>query len=293
LNDYDFSAKANFLKSISQRFTTNITAQIETTRKARTANKQKAATAGENLYKNTRDDLSQLKGIFGAQDFSYSNVADKVANEILQCSIDFFNDSQDKELENNYHEKAVNLAKLAQGIAVGSVAKDRIKENLQTLEEMKDREILQAIALLQQIKNSYQTLGYNQYIRDSAINDLLKEAFTDEFIKKVSSSTEEQLRTLWVLFEFLLPELSNRITLKKILDKFYKYLPKISSTRKTIKKKVKSICFFELKWSWWFKWLQHIPLLFIIAFYEVPIVIAYFILSILFKSIKALINKDQ
>ncbi|OAV63204.1 hypothetical protein Barb6XT_03222 [Bacteroidales bacterium Barb6XT] len=90
------------------------------------------------------------------QDFSYSNIADKVANELLQCSIDFFNDSQSKKLENNYHEKAVKLVNLAEEVAVGSMVKDRIKANLQTLEDMKDREINQAIALLQSVKNAYE-----------------------------------------------------------------------------------------------------------------------------------------
>jgi hypothetical protein len=133
LNDYDFSAKQDFLKNISRKFTTNITVQIETARKQRTANKANAATAGENLYKNTNGDLLQLKSIFGTQDFTYSNTADKVANEMLQCSIDFFNESQDKELDNDYQTKALKLAKQAQSIAVGSLIKGRINENLQTL----------------------------------------------------------------------------------------------------------------------------------------------------------------
>jgi hypothetical protein len=135
IKDIDFSAKQDFLKSIAQKFIKNIIAQIESAVKQRKESAINAAIAGENLYRQTQADLKQLKEIFDTADFSYSNVADKVANEILQCSIDFFNDCQDKELDNNYHEIAMKLAKWAQDIAVGSMVKDRIKESLQTLKK--------------------------------------------------------------------------------------------------------------------------------------------------------------
>ncbi|GHV31151.1 hypothetical protein FACS1894177_05080 [Bacteroidia bacterium] len=207
IKNYDFAAKTDFLKFISQKFTTNITAQIEIARKARTANKQKAATAGENLFKNIKNDFVQLKEIFGAKDFSYSNIADKVANELLQCSIDFFNDSQDKQLDNDYQAKATTLAKLAQNVAVGQVVKGRIKENLQTLENMKDREILQAIAALQSVKDAYETnktkitarvkiqeltLDWNQSINWNKVNESIENSIdwnkVVELIQKVITS---------------------------------------------------------------------------------------------------------
>jgi hypothetical protein len=187
IKDMDFSAKQDFLKNISQKFTANINSQIETARKVCAANKQKAVTAGETLYKNTKDDLAQLKEFFGIQDFSYSNVIDKVANEILQCSIDFFNDSQDKELNNNYHEKAMQLAKLAQGIAVGNMVKERIKDDLQTLEQMKDKEILQAIEVFKMIKKAYDNIKFdwNRSINTYKVNKLLKKVLTPYTIKKI------------------------------------------------------------------------------------------------------------
>jgi hypothetical protein len=99
INTFDFAAKAEFLKSVSQQFSANITTQVETARRTRTTDKQHAAVAGNNLNKNTKDDLAQLKEIFGTTDFSYSNTADKVANEILQCGIDFFNHYKDNSLD--------------------------------------------------------------------------------------------------------------------------------------------------------------------------------------------------
>lgn len=48
------------------------------------------------------------------------------------------------------------LTKLADSIAVGKMAKDRAKDSLATLEDMKDREINKAIAILSSIKLAYE-----------------------------------------------------------------------------------------------------------------------------------------
>ncbi len=44
------------------------------------------------------------------------------------------------------------LTKLADSIAVGKLTKDRAKDSLATLADMKDREVNQAIAILNSIK---------------------------------------------------------------------------------------------------------------------------------------------
>jgi len=139
LNDASFSAKEDFFKSISQKVISGISAAIEASRKQRTANKANAAIAGERLYMRVINDLKQLKSITGIQNFTYSNIADKAANEIMQCGIDFFNDSQDKGLDNNYYEKNDILIKYAKRIAVGSAVKARLEENTGTLNEMKQQ----------------------------------------------------------------------------------------------------------------------------------------------------------
>jgi len=191
LNSISFIAKDDFLKNISRKYVNNVSAQIETAKKKRIANNANAAKTGEELYQQTKNDLEQLKSIFGVQDFAYSSIFDKVANEILQCSVDFFNHSQDINANNDYHNVAIKLAKLAEGIAVGRLAKERVKDNISTLEEMKDREILQAIAVLQSIKDAYEeacrqidvqvlvqsrSLGYNQSINWSKVAEMKQNA---------------------------------------------------------------------------------------------------------------------
>ena len=113
LNSISFIAKDDFLKNISRKYVNNVSAQIETAKKKRIANNANAAKTGEELHAQTKNDLEQLKSIFGVQDFAYSSVSDKVANEILQCSVDFFNHSQDINANNDYHNVAIKLAKLA------------------------------------------------------------------------------------------------------------------------------------------------------------------------------------
>lgn len=191
LNSISFIAKDDFLKNISRKYVNNVSAQIETAKKKRIANNANAAKTGEELHAQTKNDLEQLKSIFGVQDFAYSSISDKVANEILQCSVDFFNHSQDINANNDYHNVAIKLAKLAEGIAVGRLAKERVKDNISTLEEMKDREILQAIAVLQSIKDAYEeacrqvdvqvlvqsrNLGYGQSINWSKVAEMKQNA---------------------------------------------------------------------------------------------------------------------
>lgn len=156
LNDYNFSAKADFLKSFVQKPIEQIEQKIETAKNKRKASKANAAKAGQELFSVVANDLTQLKSIIGTSDIKYTSVADKLANEILQCSIDYFNYSQEQGSNDDYSEIAMQLAKQAQTIAAGNLAKDRIKDSINTLEEMKDREISQAIEALQSIKEAYE-----------------------------------------------------------------------------------------------------------------------------------------
>jgi hypothetical protein len=66
-----------------------------------------------------------------------------------------FNECQENNLSNNYLELAQNLTKIADGLAVGELTKDRAKDSLATLADMKDREINQAIAVLGSVKLAY------------------------------------------------------------------------------------------------------------------------------------------
>ena len=187
LNKQEFTAKEDFLKGFVQKPIDQIEKQIEEAKTKRKTNKSNAVNIGEALLKQTAENLKQLKSILGISNVKYASISDKVANEILQCSIDYFNHCQENESEINYFEPAWKLAKSTQVIAIGKLTKDRIIDSLNTLEEMKDKEISQAIQLLQSIKDAYETnktkinaevrsmpLGYNQSINWSKVNEMIE-----------------------------------------------------------------------------------------------------------------------
>ncbi|MCL2097507.1 MAG: hypothetical protein FWH23_01940 [Bacteroidales bacterium] len=136
LNNIDFIAKVDFFKSISQKFANNISAQIETSKRKRTTNKANAAKTGEELYQQAKNDLEQLKSIVGVQDFTFSNIADKAANEILQCGVDYFLHYRDTNIDPSTVSMA--LFKKAKLIVVGNLHKQRIEENIENLQEWID-----------------------------------------------------------------------------------------------------------------------------------------------------------
>lgn len=178
-------------KYLSQKFTEEpihkIESQIETCKKKRKENKGNAYEFGLKLYTNTKDELALLKSILGTSDLKYKALADQLANEIMQCGIDYFNESQENNSRDNYLESSQKLTKLADSIAVGKMAKDRAKDSLATLEDMKDREINKAIAILSSIKLAYEKaiseidaqvlqmtmrMSYNQTINYSKVDKM-------------------------------------------------------------------------------------------------------------------------
>ncbi|MCK9450279.1 MAG: hypothetical protein M0Q90_01140 [Bacteroidales bacterium] len=146
-------------KYLSKKFTEapfhKIETQIGSCKKKRKADKGSAYEFGLGLFTNTKDDLSLLKSLLGTNDLKYKAVADQLANEIMQCGIDYFNESQENDSSESYLESSQKITKLADSIAVGKLTKDRAKDSLATLADMKDREVNQAIAILNSIKEAY------------------------------------------------------------------------------------------------------------------------------------------
>lgn len=90
--------------------------------------------AGETLRRNTRNAILQLKGFLSTKDLQYQIIADKLGLEILQCGIDYYNDSEEPDAAH----KAMSLQKYAKSIVVGQMAKDRCKENVDILQKIID-----------------------------------------------------------------------------------------------------------------------------------------------------------
>jgi hypothetical protein len=252
-------------KYLSKKFTEEplhkIETQIESCKKKRKADKGSAYKFGLKLFTNTKDDLSLLKSLLGSSDLKYKAVADQLANEIMQCGIDYFNESQENDSSEDFLKQAQELNETALSIAVGKLTIDRAKDSLATLEEMKDREVAQAIALLQSVKDAYETneqeirqqvkelnesdplirLGHRT-INQSAVedniknsidwdkvNDLLKEILPDDSLERIKASTKNELKSEFTELANWLKEYSQSNSLiSRIIDKYKRIPPKLS-----------------------------------------------------------------
>jgi hypothetical protein len=194
-------------KYLSKKFTEEpihkIESQIESCKKKRKADKSNAYEFGLRLFTNTKDDLSLLKSLLGISDLKYKAVADQLANEIMQCGIDYFNENQENDSSDNFLESSQKLTKLADSIAIGKLTKDRAKDSLATLADMKDREVNQAIAILSSIKLAYEkaiseidaqvsamrmTMSYNQSVNYSKVDKMKASCLNwDKVVEVVSN----------------------------------------------------------------------------------------------------------
>lgn len=193
-------------KYLSKKFTEEpihkIETQIEQCTKKRSKDKSNAYKFGTDLYSNTKSELTLLKSIVANTNLQYKMLADNIAKELQQCSIDYFNESQELERSNDYLEEAMKLAKLAESVAVNDTTKSKAKENITTLEGMKDRELNQAISILHSIKIAYDksineidvqvakmrmTMSYNQTINYSKIDKMKADCLNwDKVVELVS-----------------------------------------------------------------------------------------------------------
>jgi len=234
--------------------------QIEQCNKKRAKNKSNAYKLGIDLYNSTRSDLTLLKSIVGRANLQYRMLADNVAREILQCSVDYFNASQEEEKDGNYFEDAMKLAKLAETIAVNDATKNKVKENISTLEGMKDREVSLIVEVLKSVKLMYEDNereiiqeikkieendvfiklghksinwdGVNKNIKNSInwenVNNLLVEILSDENLKKIKESDNIEIKKEFIELANWIKEKSLKSSvISGIIERYKKIIPKL------------------------------------------------------------------
>ena len=94
--------------------------------------------AGKALMNNTKSDLALVKKLLGATDMKYQILADDLADTILQCGVNYYNNTQD----DDSIDKTMVLQKYACKIAVGKMCKDRCNQNVAILEKRKEEEVI-------------------------------------------------------------------------------------------------------------------------------------------------------
>lgn len=131
-----FNAKEDFFKSLTQKPIQQIEAKIEAAKSNRKANKAQAVNAGKELYNSVNDDFEILKKLTGSNDSSFNLISDKLANEILQCGIDYFLHYRDTETDPS--SATMDLFKKAKSFAVGRIVMQRCQENTENVQEWID-----------------------------------------------------------------------------------------------------------------------------------------------------------
>ena len=111
-----------------------ISAEVEKTKKVDHKDSKARIEAARSLVKNTREPFTQLKNILLSSDSQFQMIADKLGLEILQCGIDYFNNSEDDDAPHT----AMKMQKYAQSIVVGTLAKQRCEENVKILQKIID-----------------------------------------------------------------------------------------------------------------------------------------------------------
>lgn len=133
LNTIDFSAKKVFLEQFIDEPIKAVEEEISKTKIKISTNKASGSIVGKDLINNTSQNLKLIKSIVGKTAIKYTNIADKVANQVSVCSSSYFNHY--KHSNTDPSEYAMDLFIQAKKIAEGSVTKQRIQDNIENLEE--------------------------------------------------------------------------------------------------------------------------------------------------------------
>ena len=111
---------------------TDIESEITKAKSIKRENSSARYNAGIKLMNLSKNKLAELKKLLVGNDMRYQIIADKLGLEILQCGIDYYNNSDDADAAH----KAMRLQSYAQTIVVGQMAKDRCKQNTDILKKI-------------------------------------------------------------------------------------------------------------------------------------------------------------
>ena len=110
----------------------DIESEISKAKSIKRENSSARYNAGVQLMNLAKNELAELKTLLLGSDMRYQIIADKLGLEILQCGIDYYNNSDDADSAH----KAMKLQSYAQSVVVGQMAKDRCKQNTDILKKI-------------------------------------------------------------------------------------------------------------------------------------------------------------
>lgn len=250
---------------LSKKFTEeplhNIETQIESTKRKRNENSENAYQYGLRLYKVCEKDLTVLNKILGNNNLTYVKLADSLAEELMNCSTNYFNFHQEKDTEIEYLNNSFELLELAQPIAKSTIKIDRALDLKSTLKEMKDKSLSQTVELLQSVKDAYETneATIRQQIKDlmendaeikfglktinqtavddniknsinwKEVNNLLNAVLDSSSLAKIKESSNNKLKAEFIeLAKWLKENSSSNSVITRIINDYKKIPPKLT-----------------------------------------------------------------
>lgn len=111
-----------------------ISSEVEKTKKVDHKDPDARLIAARKLVTSTKVSFCQLKSLLSSSDPQFQMIADKLGLEILQCGIDYFNNSEDDDAPHT----AMKMQKYAQTVVEGTLAKQRCEENVKILQKIID-----------------------------------------------------------------------------------------------------------------------------------------------------------
>ena len=147
--------------------------------------------SGLALKNNTSSYLASLKSKLGVENVQYQMIADKLAQEILQCGIDYYNDSP---MEKVNIDMALILQQYACDISVGRISKERCLENVQILKKQeKEAAIKEDIDAIVKALNQFDIWTSHENNKSSDIRYSLAANNPDFFVNDIDISEIRRL----------------------------------------------------------------------------------------------------
>ncbi len=132
-DDCDDSVTNYISKQLTAKSIHKIETEIEGTKNKRESNASNAYQYGAKLYENCMFDLTIVGEVLGKDSVDYKLLANDLADEIMQCSIDYFNEVQTQNTAEDFIANAKKLAKIAKSLATNPITKGRIEENVDAI----------------------------------------------------------------------------------------------------------------------------------------------------------------
>lgn len=116
-------------RCLSTKYSTLINDAIAVAKSVDANEPEDSYDAAIKLIEDTEGALAEYESYVGKEDADFVRISDRLANQILQCGINFYNNSEDEDKL----EDAMEIQKKALDIAIGKMTKDRCQQNYDIL----------------------------------------------------------------------------------------------------------------------------------------------------------------